>query len=113
MDAVEMDAAGNQRFTEASRLPAIVWVEARRDTRIRSIVSPTTLRSTDWGTSPFGVLRAPHKVLRYHFEGADDLLTQAVRRLRDRRISRPGPGDVGGSGARRVAHPRGCGSAGA
>lgn len=111
MDAVEMDAAGNQRFTEASRLPAIVWVEARRDAGICSIVSPTTLRSTDWWTSPFGVL--PHQVLLYHFEGAGDLLTQEVRRLRDRRISRPGPGDVGGSGARRVAHPRGCGSAGA
>jgi AcrR family transcriptional regulator len=27
-----------------------------------------------------------HKVLLYHFEGADDLLSQAIHRLRDRRI---------------------------
>ena len=29
-----------------------------------------------------------HKVLLYHFDGADDLLGQAVARLRDRRIAR-------------------------
>jgi AcrR family transcriptional regulator len=40
-----------------------------------------------------------HKVLLYHFAGADDLLAQAIFRLRERRISRglaaaagPGPG---------------------
>ncbi|RZU18439.1 TetR family transcriptional regulator [Kribbella rubisoli] len=40
-----------------------------------------------------------HKVLLYHFDGAEDLLTQAVLQLRERRITRAlaaaaeGPGD--------------------
>src|ERR1700760_744748 len=29
-----------------------------------------------------------HKVLLYHFDGADDLLTQAIHQLRDRRIDK-------------------------
>lgn len=115
MDAVEMDAAGNQgsprragyRRSSGSR---------RGETRRQDLLDRVTNDLAVNGLVDFSLRRAAgttHKVLLYHFEGADDLLTQAVLRLRDRRSSRPGPGDVGGSGARRVAHPRGCGIAGA
>jgi AcrR family transcriptional regulator len=39
-----------------------------------------------------------HKVLLYHFEGADDLLKQAIFRLRDRRIDRALATAAGGAG---------------
>ena len=62
-----------------------------------------------------------HKVLLYHFDGADDLLTQAILQLRERRIdnalavsaARAGPHHHGGPGARGVAGPGGRGVASA
>jgi AcrR family transcriptional regulator len=39
-----------------------------------------------------------HKVLLYHFDGADDLLKQAIFQLRDRRIDRALATAVGGAG---------------
>src|SRR5882757_1573204 len=44
-----------------------------------------------------------HKVLLYHFEGADDLLTQAVQVLRDRRIDRAMAAAARGPAARTLA----------
>ena len=62
-----------------------------------------------------------HKVLLYHFDGADDLLVQAILRLRERRIDKglaaateqPSKPDAGRSGAGGVAGPGGGGVAGA
>ncbi len=59
-----------------------------------------------------------HKVLLYYFDGADDLLGQAIFQLRERRIgnalaaaARDRAADAGGPGARRVARPGGRGVA--
>jgi AcrR family transcriptional regulator len=44
-----------------------------------------------------------HKVLLYHFDGPEDLLTQAVLQLRERRITRALAVATGGSGDRSLA----------
>ncbi|MGW7683846.1 hypothetical protein ACWGID_24115 [Kribbella sp. NPDC054772] len=44
-----------------------------------------------------------HKVLLYHFEGTEDLLTQAVLQLRERRITRALEAATGGAAERTLA----------
>src|ERR1700749_1509552 len=44
-----------------------------------------------------------HKVLLYYFDGADDLLRQAIIQLRERRINRGAAAVVGGPAARTLA----------
>ena len=87
--------AGYRRSTGTSR------GEARR----RELLDRVTDDLAVNGLVDFSLRRAAraagttHKVLLYHFAGADDLLAQAIFRLRERRISRglaaaagPGPG---------------------
>jgi AcrR family transcriptional regulator len=64
--------------------------EARRQDLLERVVHDLA----EHGLVGFSLRRAAraagttHKVLLYHFEGADDLLVQAVDRLRERRIDR-------------------------
>src|SRR5882762_9063652 len=76
--------AGYPRSTGTSR------GEARR----RELLDRVTDDLAANGMVDFSLRRAAraagttHKVLLYHFDGADDLLTQAIFQLRDRRIER-------------------------
>jgi AcrR family transcriptional regulator len=88
MDAVDAalparePAAGYRRSAGSSR------GEARR----RDLLERVTDDLAANGLVGFSLRRAAraagttHKVLLYHFDGVDDLLTQAIHRLRDRRI---------------------------
>ena len=64
--------------------------EARRRTLLDQVTDDIAIN----GLVEFSLRRAAraagttHKVLLYHFDGVDDLLTQAVRELRERRIAR-------------------------
>ncbi len=91
MDAVGVDASttdgpaarpGYRRSTGSSR------GEARRRELLERVTDDLAVN----GLVDFSLRRAAraagttHKVLLYHFDGADDLLTQAILRLRERRI---------------------------
>jgi AcrR family transcriptional regulator len=65
---------------------------ARGEARRRELLDRVTDDLAANGLVDFSLRRAAraagttHKVLLYHFESAEDLLTQAIHRLRDRRI---------------------------
>jgi AcrR family transcriptional regulator len=67
---------------------------ARAQTRRRELLDRVADDLAANGLVDFSLRRAAraagttHKVLLYHFEGADDLLRQAILQLRDRRIER-------------------------
>lgn len=77
----------------------------RGEARRRELLDKVTDELGTNGLVDFSLRRAAraagttHKVLLYHFEGPEDLLTQAVLQLRERRITRAlaaateGPGD--------------------
>ena len=90
MDAVESRVAsppepraGYRRSTGSAR------GEARRQDLLARVTEDLAVN----GLVDFSLRRAAraagttHKVLLYHFDGVDDLLGQAIRRLRQRRIS--------------------------
>ncbi len=91
MDAVEVDASGPQDahgragYRRSAGSP-------RGEARRRELLDQVTDDLAVNGLVDFSLRRAAraagatHKVLLYHFEGADDLLVQAVHRLRERRI---------------------------
>jgi AcrR family transcriptional regulator len=66
----------------------------RGEARRRNLLDQVTDDIATNGLVEFSLRRAAraagttHKVLLYHFDGVDDLLTQAVRELRERRIAR-------------------------
>jgi AcrR family transcriptional regulator len=67
---------------------------ARGEARRRALLDLVTEDLAEHGLVDFSLRRAAraagttHKVLLYYFDGADDLLRQAILRLRDRRIDR-------------------------
>src|SRR6478609_11660869 len=67
---------------------------ARGEARRRELLDKVTDDLAANGLVDFSLRRAAraagttHKVLLYHFDGADDLLRQAVVRLRERRIDK-------------------------
>src|ERR1700709_2745805 len=94
-----MQPAGYRRSTGSAR------GEARR----RELLDRVTDDLADNGLVDFSLRRAAraadttHKVLLYHFDGADDLLTQAIRQLRDRRTGRALAVAAGGAADRPLA----------
>lgn len=86
MDAVEVAGAEEQGgYRRSAR-------SARGEARRQELLERVTDDLAANGLVDFSLRRAAraagttHKVLLYHFEGADDLLVQAVIRLRERRI---------------------------
>lgn len=97
MAAVGSESAGSPRDQRAPRLQAAyrrsagtARGEARRAELLERVVDDLAVN----GLVDFSLRRAAraagttHKVLLYYFDGADDLLTQAVLQLRERRITR-------------------------
>jgi AcrR family transcriptional regulator len=92
MDAVGADAAAGQgslrrpAYRRSARSP-------RGEARRRELLDRVTNDLAVNGLVDFSLRRAAraagttHKVLLYHFDGADDLLRQAIWQLRERRIS--------------------------
>jgi len=74
----------------------------RGEARRRELLERVTDDLAANGLVDFSLRRAAraagttHKVLLYHFDGADDLLAQAVQRLRDRRIGNAATATAGG-----------------
>lgn len=98
MDA-SADRAGYRRSAGSKR------GEARR----RELLERVTDDLAENGLVDFSLRRAAraagttHKVLLYHFAGADDLLTQAVVQLRERRIAKSLAAATEGSARRPLA----------
>jgi len=103
MDAVDVDDSGHRGSRERAgyrRSAGSPRGEARREELLERVTDDLAVN----GLVDFSLRRAAraagttHKVLLYYFDGADDLLKQAVFRLRERRISNalaaatPGPG---------------------
>jgi AcrR family transcriptional regulator len=92
-------AAGYRRSTGSPR------GEARRLELLERVTDDLAVN----GLVDFSLRRAAraagttHKVLLYHFDGADDLLLQAVLRLRGRRIERGLAAAAGGEAGRSLA----------
>ncbi len=93
MDAVDVDASGPsdpQQRAGYRRSAGSPRGEARR----RELLERVTDDLAANGLVDFSLRRAAraagttHKVLLYHFDGVDDLLVQAVLRLRERRTGR-------------------------
>jgi len=90
MDPVRVDASAKQGTAGYRRSTGSPRGEARR----RELLDRVTDDLAANGMVDFSLRRAAraagttHKVLLYHFDGADDLLTQAIFQLRDRRIER-------------------------
>src|ERR1700729_2611154 len=80
----------------------------RGEARRRELLDRVTDDLAVNGLVDFSLRRAargagtPHKVLLYHFDGADDLLRQAILQLRERRINAVAAA-VGGSADRTLA----------
>jgi AcrR family transcriptional regulator len=104
MDAVGVDASGHGGAPERAayrRSAGSRRGEARRRELLELVIDDLAVN----GLVDFSLRRAAraagttHKVLLYYFDGVDDLLRQAVLRLRDRRIDNAltaigqGPGD--------------------
>jgi AcrR family transcriptional regulator len=87
MDADVMDAR-EDRPASYRRSAGSARGEARRQQLLEAVTDDLAVN----GLVDFSLRRAAraagttHKVLLYHFAGADDLLVQAVERLRERRI---------------------------
>src|ERR1700761_7432558 len=103
MDAADAEAAagdGSLRRAGYRRSAGSPRGEARRRELLDRVADDLAVN----GLVDFSLRRAAraagttHKVLLYHFDGADDLLTQAILQLRERRIdnalavSAAGPG---------------------
>src|SRR3954454_11164745 len=93
MDAIGVDASGPRRSKEPAgyrRSAGSPRGEARRRELLERVTDDLGVN----GLVDFSLRRAAraagttHKVLLYHFDGVDDLLLQAVVRLRGRRIER-------------------------
>src|SRR5438270_13827986 len=93
MDAVDVDDSGHRGSRERAgyrRSAGSPRGEARRRELLERVTDDLAVN----GLVDFSLRRAAraagttHKVLLYYFDGADDLLTQAIHRLRDRRIER-------------------------
>jgi AcrR family transcriptional regulator len=93
MDAVDVDAPGEAGPHERAGYRR--WAgSARGEARRKELLDRVTDDLSVNGLVDFSLRRAAraagttHKVLLYYFDGADDLLTQAIHRLRDRRIGK-------------------------
>jgi len=93
MDAVDLDAAGGSGPRGRAgyrRLAGSARGEAKRRQLLDRVVDDLAVN----GLVDFSLRRAAraagttHKVLFYYFDGADDLLTQAIHQLRERHIDR-------------------------
>jgi AcrR family transcriptional regulator len=93
MDPVEVDTSGLPGSPERAgyrRSAGSRRGEARRQDLLDRVAEDLALN----GLVDFSLRRAAraagttHKVLLYHFDGADDLLGQAILRLRERRIGK-------------------------
>src|SRR6266568_6975301 len=103
MDAAAMNASGDEGSPGRAGYRRSAG-SARGEARRRELLGRVTDDLAVNGLVDFSLRRAAraagttHKVLLYYFDGADDLLKQAVFRLRERRISNalaaatPGPG---------------------
>jgi AcrR family transcriptional regulator len=107
-DAVNQDAAsnpGSERQTGYRRSAGSPRGEARR----RELLDQVTDDLAANGLVDFSLRRAAraagttHKVLLYHFDGSDDLLTQAIIALRGRRIDKALAAATKGPGRRSLA----------
>jgi AcrR family transcriptional regulator len=90
-DAVDMDASGDHGPPERASYRRSAG-SARGEARRRELLDRVTDDLAVNGLVDFSLRRAAraagttHKVLLYYFDGADDLLTQAILKLRERRI---------------------------
>jgi AcrR family transcriptional regulator len=107
MDPVEeLPAGGAQAARPGYRRSA---GSRRGEARRRELLERVTDDLAANGLVDFSLRRAAraagttHKVLLYHFAGADDLLLQAVVRLRERRIQRGLAAATGGPAGRSLA----------
>src|SRR5215471_14190619 len=91
MDAVEADAATGRSAPGRAGYRRSAG-SARGEARRRELLDRVTDDLAVNGLVDFSLRRAAraagttHKVLLYHFAGADDLLAQAIFELRERRI---------------------------
>src|SRR3954454_5244990 len=92
MDAIGVDASGPRRSKEPAGYRRSAG-SPRGQARRRELLERVTDDLAVNGLVDFSLRRAAraagttHKVLLYHLDGADDLLRQAVAKLRDRRIA--------------------------
>jgi AcrR family transcriptional regulator len=90
-DVVEVDASGDRGSRERAGYRRSAG-SARGEARRRELLDRITDDLAVNGLVDFSLRRAAraagttHKVLLYYFDGADDLLGQAILRLRERRI---------------------------
>ena len=93
LNAVQVDTPaldGSPERTTYRRSSGTKRGEARRRQLLERVTDDLAIN----GLVDFSLRRAAraagttHKVLLYHFDGADDLLVQAILRLRDRRIDK-------------------------
>jgi AcrR family transcriptional regulator len=93
MDAVEVDASTNQDAPGRAGYRRSAG-SPRGEARRRELLDRVTDDLAINGLVDFSLRRAAraagttHKVLLYYFDGADDLLEQAILRLRERRIGK-------------------------
>src|SRR6266699_6723638 len=89
MDAAAVNVAGDDGAPERAGYRRSAG-SARGAARRRELLDRVTDDLAVNGLVDFSLRRAAgttHKVLLYHFDGVDDLLTQAILQLRERRIS--------------------------
>jgi len=93
MDAVEVDASTNQDAPGRAGYRRSAG-SPRGEARRRELLDRVTADLAINGLVDFSLRRAAraagttHKVLLYYFDGADDLLEQAILQLRERRIGK-------------------------
>jgi AcrR family transcriptional regulator len=93
VDAVRVEAFTNEDPQERAGYRRSTG-SPRGEARRRELLDRVTDDLATNGLVDFSLRRAAraagttHKVLLYHFDGADDLLVQAILRLRDRRVDR-------------------------
>src|SRR6201994_1764203 len=91
MDAAAVNVAGDDGSPGRGRHPRAAG-PPRGEARRRELLDRVTDDLAVNGLVDFSLRRAAraasttHKVLLYHFDGADDLLAQAIFQLRERRI---------------------------
>jgi DNA-binding transcriptional regulator YbjK len=90
VDAAQTEAAGEPERAGYRRSAGSPRGEARRQELLRRVTDDLAVN----GLVDFSLRRAAraagttHKVLLYYFDGADDLLAQAIFQLRERRVGR-------------------------
>src|SRR6266508_6422267 len=93
MDAVDLDAAGGSGPRGRAGYRRLAG-SARGEAKRRQLLDRVTADLAINGLVDFSLRRAAraagttHKVLLYYFDGADDLLEQAILQLRERRIGK-------------------------